>query len=309
MADAALSKRLLIFRLQWIALALLLWVFRILPLDIASMLGGTAGRLLGPLLGIRHKMHENIDRAFPDISFEKKKGIIRDCWGHLGRIIAEYPHLENIARRRVEIAGAEHVEAAIKSGKGAILWSGHIGNWEVFAPALALHFGVDPTITYRALNNPYADRLLQRARALGGRITGIPKHHSSGKTLLQHAKEGRCIGILIDQKYNAGLPVPFFYQEAMTNPIAVKLAMHYNCALIPFRVERLGNEARFRLTFFPQQAINDDAGQPRSEIELLKECHSLMEEWIKQTPAQWLWMHKRWDSQNLKKPGAHNETL
>lgn len=296
------------YRAEAFILLMLMGVFKCVGIDAASAAGGFLGAVIGPRLGTTRKMHGNLTRAFPLKSQAEKEQIIAECWRHLGRIVAEYPHLETIARTRTEISGAEHVKAALDSGKAAILWSGHIGNWEVFAPALALHFNINPSITYRALNNPYADRLLQHARILGGRIDAIPKHHSSGKTLLQHAKDGKCIGILIDQKYNAGMAVPFFGQPAMTNPVAVKLALHYDCALIPFRVERLGDAARFRLTFFPVQNLQKEAGAKRTELELLQECHSLLEGWIKQTPAQWLWMHKRWDSRNLL-VGKDNETL
>jgi KDO2-lipid IV(A) lauroyltransferase len=296
------------YRAEAFILLLLMGIFKCIGIDAASAAGGFLGGLIGPRIGTSRKMHENLTRAFPNIPEAERDKIINACWRHLGRILGEYPHLETIARRRTEIIGAEHVTAALHTGKAAILWSGHIGNWEIFAPALALHFNINPSITYRALNNPYADRLLQRARILNGRIDAIPKHHSSGKTLLQHVKDGKCIGILIDQKYNAGLAVSFFGQPAMTNPVAVKLALHYDCALIPFHVERLGDAARFRLTFFPAQNLQTEAGTKRTELELLQECHSLLEDWIRQMPAQWLWMHKRWDSKNLL-VGKDNEIL
>ena len=111
-------------------------------------------------------------------------------------------------------------------------------------------------------------------------------------------KQGRVLGMLIDQKYNEGLAVPFFGQPAMTNPVFVQMAQRYNGFLIPARAERLGG-AHFRLTLHPPLALADQAGHPRTAEDVLAEAHRLLEEWIRERPEQWLWIHKRWDSKNL----------
>ena len=76
------------------------------------------------------------------------------------------------------------------------------------------------------------------------------------------------------------------------------MSQRYNGFLIPARAERLGG-AHFRLTLHPPLALADQAEHPRTAEDVLAEAHRLLEEWIRERPEQWLWIHKRWDSKNL----------
>src|SRR5207302_5084829 len=122
-------------RLEGAGAALMFGVFRLLPLDLASALGGWLGRAIGRRLGITRRARTNLRRAMPDLDQAAIDRIIRGMWDNLGRVVAEYPHLGAFQvyaeQDRIELRGGAHMDAAIAAGKPIIAFSGHFGNWEV----------------------------------------------------------------------------------------------------------------------------------------------------------------------------------
>ncbi len=281
-------KRLQYF-LEAIFVKFVFFVFSSLPARTASDIGGMIGGMIGPRLAASRKAHRNLTRALPDVP---KDDTIKGMWTHLGRVIAEYPHLE-ILSREVEVIGGEHLKEALNSENGAIFFGAHLGNWELNAAVVLTQFGVAPNLTYRTPNNPFVDKMLMEARAINGQISGFPKSAAGGKGLMKALKAGECAGILIDQKYNEGVSVPFFGMEAMTNPVFVQLAQKYNCALVPIRNERVEG-TQFRLNIYDRLAVFNKDGSPRVVEDVIKEAHGLLEGWIRERPEQWLWLHRRW---------------
>jgi KDO2-lipid IV(A) lauroyltransferase len=275
-------------RLRYLAEALgayiLFAIFRLMPPDAASNAGGAALRFLGPKMGVSRTARKNISRAFPEKSPQEIEEIVIGMWDNLGRVIAEYPHLQKLWPR-LEMRGMERV-AAMK-GKPAIFFGGHIGNWELhMLAAQAAGFGA--TLVYRRPNNPWVDRLLQYARRCPG-ASYVPKGAAGAREILSTLKRGGAVGILVDQKLREGLPVPFFGRDAMTAPAPALFALKLKCPLYPMRVERLGRSSRFRMTAYPPLDVGG-----ADEREILVRMNALLESWIRERPEQWLWIHRRW---------------
>ncbi|MGB4106974.1 MAG: lipid A biosynthesis acyltransferase [Alphaproteobacteria bacterium] len=287
-------------RLRYLLEAIVLYSFyglcSLLPPVTASNFGGFIGRTVGPRLAASRKAHRNLDAAIPGISAVEKQKIITQMWDNLGRVMAEYPHLEAIARTRVTIVNEEIIKKIVDAAQGAVFVAAHQGNWEVDMTTLHVRFNVIPSLTYRAPNNPMTDRLLERARTLGGRIKAIPKARSSGRDLMNVMRHKEYLGILIDQKYHEGIAVNFFGRPAMTNPVAVMLCQKYNTSLIPVQNRRTG-PAQFEVTAYPPVALFGDNGEALPVETVLATINGMIEEWIRQEPGQWLWLHRRWDMQ------------
>jgi KDO2-lipid IV(A) lauroyltransferase len=280
-------------------LYLLFMLFRLLPVQAASDFGGWIGRILGPKLAASRKARRNLEQALPGETEETYAHIIRHMWDNLGRTMAEYPHLKQIALHRTEIVNADLLEHLEEDGRPVILFSGHLANWEVIPTVAALRTGLDIALIYRAPNNPYVSRLLDRLRRVKSDVMMISKASARMRELYTHLKAGNALGILIDQKYNEGIPALFLGRPAMTSPAFAELALKFNAHLVPCRCERLKN-ARFRLTLGPAIDITDDAGQPYTSEQLVETAHRYLEDWIRARPAEWLWLHRRWDSARLK---------
>lgn len=98
---------------------------------------------------------------------------------------------------------------------------------------------------------------------------------------------------MVDQKLNNGIAVPFFGRDAMTAPALAQFALKYDCPVIPVRVERL-SDANFRMTFYPALTIIPTEDREADVLRIMTEVNAIMEGWIRERPAQWLWLHKRW---------------
>ncbi len=292
------------YGLEATLLYLLFGFFKLLPIESASNFGGWVGQTIGPRLATSRKALGNIQRALPDLSDEEHHQAIKEMWDNLGRIIAEYPHLEAIGKRYTVIENQEaFLNFSENNDHGVILFTAHISNWEIHAPAMLQQLGQEVDGTYRAPNNPWSDKMLAKARSLKGRLQAHAKSRSGGRALLGAMKQKRNIGILIDQKYNEGLAVPFFGISAMTNPIFVQLAQKYKCPLIPVRNERLGGP-HFKLSFEKPIDVFDKEGKPLPMDEVIEKAHERLEHWVRKKPGQWLWLHRRWDSAKTAKERA-----
>ena len=268
---------------------------RALPVDTASAFGGWLGRTIGPFLSSTRTARRNLTRAFPEKSAAEIDAIITGMWDNLGRTMAEYPHLDRLGDSgpggRTEFIGAEHVTAMRDDGIAGILVSGHLANWEV-PSVVSRKLGLELALVYRAPNNPIVDRLLTDLR---GAATGthIPKGPDGARALIRILGQGGHVGMLIDQKMNDGIPVPFFGRDAMTAPAAAQLAVRSGIPIRPARTERLGG-ARFRVTVYPPLEMPASGDRNADSRILMQRVNELLEGWIRERPEQWLWMHRRW---------------
>lgn len=274
--------------LRYIAEAALVFsflgLFRLLPLDLASNIGGFLARTIGLHTGTQRRADKHLKTAIPALTDQARSQILYKMWDHIGRTFAEYPHLTQIARARTEIVGAD----ILKSVSGpAVLISGHIGNWEVMPVALLEQLGISMHPMYRAPNNPYIDRLLNRIRTQNGKLKSFAKSRMVIRPVMQALAQGEWVGILIDQKFNEGIESNFFGQPAMTSSAFVQLQERFNCPLVALRCERLGTTSRFRIT----ATRLDLQGDTQSKVQA---ANNLLESWIQARPEQWLWPHRRW---------------
>jgi Kdo2-lipid IVA lauroyltransferase/acyltransferase len=280
------------YRAEAACVALFFALCRLLPIDMASGFGGWLGRHLGPALSVSRQARRNVAAAFPDWLPAEIERVIRRMWDNLGRVAAEYPHLRRVrvfGGGRVEIRGLDHVERAVAGNRRIILFSGHLANWEIAALA-AGQCGIDIAQIYRSANNPFVDRMIRRWR--GGQGEFIPKE-AVGRRALAALRRGACLTILVDQKLNEGIPVPFFGRPAMTSPTIALLALRFGCDVLPARVERLRG-ARFRLTIEPPLPLPKAGNRAADVAALMEAVNATLERWICERPEQWFWVHRRW---------------
>lgn len=273
-------------------------ISRIIGLDAASALFGRLGRAIGPRMGISRRVLRHLESALPHLSAEQRQTVLADMWENLARIGGEFPHLKKLGLNRTTIEGREILDKYYKDGAGAIFFGGHVGNWEMLCPALHLQCGITLDLTYRAPNNPLVDDMITDLRSLDGALQAFSKSRKGGRNMIESARSGRSIVILMDQKYNEGLAVPFFGMDAMTNPVFVHIAQKYKLPLIPVQTIRTKG-AHFILRFHePLKLFENDQTLPKETV--VAHANALLENWIRENPGQWLWLHRRWDSEKLK---------
>jgi KDO2-lipid IV(A) lauroyltransferase len=279
-------------RYAWLtALAYLIYgFFYIFPTEAASSLGGWLMERIGPLMKHDKTARANLVAAFPEKNQGEIEAVLRGMWNNLGRVIAEYPHLHGIWRN-VEFPGVNYYAEAAKNGGPCIFFGGHIANWEV-QPIGAKQSGLDLHIVYRKPNNPWVDGLLRHARGAAS-DSHIVKGSEGAREILSVLRKGGAVGMLVDQKLNEGIPVPFFGRDAMTVEAIAHFALKFGCPLYPTYIERLGG-ATFRLNTLPPLVISKTGDKEADVRAVMVEINRLLESWIRQRPEQWLWVHNRW---------------
>ena len=286
----------------------LLGLFAALPVDRASALGGALGRAVGPRLALSRRARANLARAFPERGDSEREAILAGMWDNLGRVLAEYPHLGRLVARgddeRVEIVGGEHIRALRDDGVGGFCIGGHIGNWEI-PPLIAARDGLVTDNVYRALNNPLLDRLLRRLRARPGDGGDYPKGAQAARATVAALRQGRHIGMLVDQKLNEGIVAPFFGRDAMTTTAPARLALRFSAPVLCIRVERLRG-ARFRFTAQPF-ALRDSGDPAADAAAATRAINGILEGWIRERPEQWLWLHRRWPREESPAPSPASD--
>ena len=272
-------------------LLLIFIVLRILPLGISSFLMGKLSSLIGPRLGVTKKAYNNIKNVMPEKNEKEITKIIKDMWENLGKVAGEYPHLSKISpekNNKIQIYGKKNLLLVKKTKTPAIFFSGHLANWEIL-PNVAIKNGVPVLSIFRRPNNPFINFLIKYIRS---NLPMAPKGKEGARQLIYSLKKGRSIGLVIDQKMNDGIEVPFFNKPAMTSDALAQLCLRIKSLVIPVEVERMKN-TNFKITFHNQLKITKN-GQKKTPLQIMTEVNLIMEKWIRKNPGQWLWLHRRW---------------
>jgi KDO2-lipid IV(A) lauroyltransferase len=271
----------------------LMTLFACMPVDCASALGGYIARTIGPRLGVSRRALRNLRRALPENNESENRRVILGMWDNLGRAMAEYPHLAWICATtsgRVEIVNEEAIVHLLTDDKPAIVFGGHFGNWQVGPTTIHRLMGTSLLSVYRRANNPWVDRL--QRRRLPSRLA-VAKRAEGGRDLVRHLRRGGHIAMLVDQKQNDGVAVPFFGRDAMTAPAIARLGLHFDCPTVPIRIERLVG-ARFRFTVMPALEMTTTGDTAGDVLARMAQVNAVIEGWVRARPEQWLWLHRRW---------------
>jgi KDO2-lipid IV(A) lauroyltransferase len=278
----------------------LLWLLRKLPPDRAMDFAGRMARRLGPLSG-RHRIAlDNLRLAYPELDEAARREIALDMWENMARLGAEYIFLDQLfdfdpnGRKpgRVEVVGAERFLSLRDEKKPHILFTGHLGNFELL-PVAAASFDLDLAVMFRPPNNPYiADYIFSTRRSAMGRM--LASAPGVAFALSRVLEAGGNIGVLVDQKFRNGLLTDFFGRECETSPLVARLARHFDCDVYPAHCIRLpGN--RFRIELHEKLELPRNAAGTIDVQKTTQLLTDVVEGWVRETPGQWMWFHKRWE--------------
>ena len=263
---------------------------------------GRASRFIGRMLREDRIGRENLKAAFPEKSPEEIEKILDGVWDNLGRIGAEFAHLDNIwdydpehpdKDSRVEFSPRtkELFDQIRDDGKPALIFACHLGNWEFPALAAVAH-GLDAAILFRRPNSEAADRAIERTRAIN-MGTLIPAGRDAPLRLAQALQDGKHVAMLVDQYLTNGVEVTFFGRKTTANPMLARLRRQVDCPIHGTRIIRLPNN-RFRAELSEEvKPVFDAAGQIDVQG-TMQAVTNVVEGWVREYPEQWLWLHRRW---------------
>lgn len=282
------------------AIGVLKMVRAVDPDKMADFTGWMMSRI-GPLLPESRIGRANLAVAFPEKSQTEIDTILRGCWDNLGRMGAEFAHLDRLwsydreqpTRSRIDLAqpDIERFHKLLDDGKPALIFAAHLANWEL--PAIcAATYNLDSAVLYRRPNISRIDRWLTETRtAHMGEL--ISTDLDAPMKIADALQRGAHVGILVDQYYSRGVPVAFFGRQTLANPLLARLAQHFDCPIHGTRIIRLENH-RFRAELTDEIKPARDANGKIDIAGTMQIITSVVEQWIRQCPEQWLWMHRRW---------------
>jgi KDO2-lipid IV(A) lauroyltransferase len=291
-----------LWRLDFALVWLVTKLARLLPIDTASRFGERVGRWIGPKLKKKTAIYRaNMAVAFPALSDAELDDLVTRAWGRSGRVMAEYPHLATILAEdaRLQIDIREPIETYRNPAKPCVIVTAHQSNWEVVCSAMA-KLNIPNASLYSPPTNPLLDRMLLESReALNCEL--LPAENST-RLLMRALKQGRTAAMVMDRRVDEGKPVEFFGHDKPSTIMPAKLALKFNCDLVPVQVERL-HDAHYRVTFHapirPRDTSADETGQA---IDMIQQVHQQFENWIRQQPEDWFCSKRLWPKDKPAKP-------
>lgn len=283
-------------RLEYAAVELVRTTAGVLPERAARALGSLIGWIFYQLdLPHRRLAVRQLQAAFPLRSRRECQTIARQTFAHFGRLLVETLRMSTRPPTelldRVEVVGADHIRSALAKGKGAILFVGHFGNWELQGLVHALVLG-PMSVLARPMDNPYLDRLMERLRsATGNRVI---YRQGALRRVLRALEANGVVGIPIDQHIQAAnaVTVDFFGRPAATTSALATIALRTGAPVVPGFALPLGG-GRYRIVYEPPVEL-PLADCPDPVRELTQRCSDVLEMYVRRFPHLWLWMHRRW---------------
>lgn len=271
------------------------FVCYLLPIEVASYISGKLVETIGSFLKVNKVAHKNLSLCLPNLSEVEKRIIIKKMWNNLGRILGEIPHWQSMSKEEYykRVTLKDYSNGMFKQEKRGLFISAHYGNWEIF-PRFLNEQNLNFSLVYRPANNPYVDNIINGARRKQG-IDLIKKGVSGIRKIVENLKSDHLVGMLVDQKTNDGIEIPFFGRLAKTTPAPANLALKFNAPIYLACITRKKG-ATYQIEFFSPLEISsgDDT------YSIMCKINAEIERWILLDPSQWFWVHKRWDKEVYK---------
>ncbi|MDR0367199.1 MAG: hypothetical protein LBH41_01325 [Rickettsiales bacterium] len=275
---------------------IMFFIFKLLPVRAASGLGAAIGRSAG----FFHRRYsrladENIKLAFPKKTLDERKNIARGMWSMLGRYCAEPEHFDEFYRNFGKYITCKNDAILDKlKGRPFVAFISHSGTMGLVSIPFAKH-STPCSIIYKYPSNNLTDRLVTRSFGRGiGKLSFIPNNARGTKAAMGVLRSGGAILVVPDQKFQTGIEGRFFGRRVKSPVGAAKLASHFDCPILPIQIARekgLSHRIIFHEPFMPAR---DSSGRP-DEAETMQQINNRIEQWVRENPSQWFWVHDRFD--------------
>jgi KDO2-lipid IV(A) lauroyltransferase len=294
---------------QYLAVKTIFATLRLMPLRAAMRVGRLLGAIAYLTAGeLRRTGLRNLQIAFSDKSESERAVILRECFANLGRNLGLFSHFATatpeLIRSLVDARGMEYLEAAMKEGRGVILFTGHLGAWELTSFATSV-FGHPLSFLVRRIDNPAVERLIDESRTRFGNKT-LDKL-SAARSMVKILRSGEVLGLLLDLNTldEEAIFVDFFGVPASTNFMVAKLALRTQSPIIPIFATWDKGQKKFGLQLLPPISMQKTGNEDDDVRRLTERLSLVIEDAIRQHPDQWLWIHKRWKTRPKGEPDLY----
>lgn len=269
-----------------------------------SRLSWDGARRLGRFLGViafdlvrirRRETLENLAASFPELGKTARVRMARECYRGFGATFLEIFLLPRLRAcdfsERIRFSDPESFARIRAEGTGAVLLTGHLGNWELGGAAAAA-LGHPTWVLVARQRNPRVDEYVRRAREDAGmRVLYVEEGLRAGLRVL---RRGEFLVFLFDQDAGRdGVFAPFFGRPASTPLGPFRFARLARCPILMGLCRREA-DGRYFVELPPPLWVRTDLPPEAAEREALRAANSLLEDAVRRYPEQWFWMHRRW---------------
>jgi KDO2-lipid IV(A) lauroyltransferase len=237
----------------------------------------------------------NLDLVYGHTLSDKDiRRIAKAAFVNLGRFAYDVARLRRETpgsiKRIVAVRGQRHLDRALAGGKGVIVLSGHIGNWELLGAYLSM-MGYPVTVLATRIKDSRLNDLLTDLRRSAG--LKVVERSRGLRQAFRCLRKGEILGVLIDQDTSVQSVVVDFMGEPTKTAIGpVRLAARTGAPIVPLAM-LMNEEGKYEVEVSePVSVVGGDSGLEHD----VENCSKAVERFIQKEPTQWVWMHKRWKS-------------
>jgi KDO2-lipid IV(A) lauroyltransferase len=242
-------------------------------------------------------VEENLALALPHLSPGEREALVRSSYRHLGReavatLRTAWESAEDV-RRRTEVHGLEGVERALAEGRGAIIVTGHLGNWEVGGASVAARGLPVDAVAFRQRNRLFDQELVRSRRRLGMEVVRVGH---APREVIRSLRAGRVPALVADQNVRrGGVFVDFFGLPASTARGPAVFSLRTGAPIFVGVALREGDGAPARYQVHLEEVDIEPSGDLDDDVLRLTAAHTaILERWVRHAPEQYFWVHKRW---------------
>ncbi|MGI9294472.1 MAG: lysophospholipid acyltransferase family protein [Pseudomonadales bacterium] len=270
------------------------WLARCCSPEFSARVAKYLFAAIGPLSAKGATVRSNLAVAFPGQGPAQIRKMTKELFGYLGIAVVELVQLGRLWEEReqcIEFVAEEGAASLLDAGNAIVFVTAHVGAWQL-CNLIAPHYGVPITTVYAPETNPFLNaRLLRLRQAFQCQLT---PRDGSMRVLMRELGAGHAIGLAVDTRLDSGDLLPFFGVDAPTNSAPARLALRYNCELVPLHVERLPG-MRYRVMLCNPISADDEAASVDDKaLQMTADLNLLFESWIRATPTEWMCLKRRW---------------
>ncbi|MBR2183169.1 MAG: lysophospholipid acyltransferase family protein [Acidaminococcaceae bacterium] len=284
--------------LAYYVMKLLSKIFCLLPRRVGMAFGSVLGRMA--LLFVpewRMKMAAANVQECLHVPPEEAEKIAVESVVKFGRMVIEvlrFPLLKpDTIQDVVKTDGLEYLEEAYAKGKGALMCTGHFGNWELLGANVALH-GYPMLSIARKQNNSAMDRFINEYREIVGQKVAYNRGKEGVLAMGRYLKEKHLLGILFDQdSNNTGIKISLFGKESITPAGPAVFSRTFGCPILPIFMH-YDADGSCRAKIYPPLYAEKTADKDEDLYQVTKKLTKILEQEIRNNPPMWFWVHDRW---------------
>ncbi|UCG51562.1 MAG: lysophospholipid acyltransferase family protein [Candidatus Latescibacterota bacterium] len=283
-------------RIEYLLTELLISVCSVVPLGALRRVGGALGWLGWRVFGIRRRVvTDNLDASLPDSSSRERERIAIESYKNMGRALMEFAAFRGLSAEKllgmVDIEGLENFDKALEHGNGAILFTGHFGNWELLGAVIA-RCGYPIHVTDTNHSNKLVHEIISDLRTRQGMRIISPSEPLTRITQL--LSENQFVAYLADQDARRdGIFVDFLGRPASTVRGPAIFSIRKKCPIVPGFLIRKGRD-RHRAIFEKPLWPDERLVSGEAVLELTQRFTTLLERYVREYPEQYFWTHRRW---------------